>query len=183
MILTASPQDIGAWLAAEARLGKTGPTCTGDAPAHPRCSRASARRPGSFYTSAVYPDPTWTGYPMLVQFRQQAAAEAATGDSSASLAPGNNTSRGSRRMAGCAGGHPGGRENDRRDHTSDPPHRAEPHHGYVRGRQSGAAAARLRQAEPQPDVLPPVQHNDVLEEVGPGDEGVRRCIGRPAGQR
>ena len=91
VVLTASPQDIGAWLAAEARLGKTGPTCTGDATSPPEVLAGLGSQASNFYTSAVYPDPTWTGYPMLVQFRQQAAAEAATGDQAASLSPGNDT--------------------------------------------------------------------------------------------
>jgi ABC-type branched-subunit amino acid transport system substrate-binding protein len=90
-VLTASPQNVGQWLAAQARLGKAVPTCTNDALTPPQVLIGLGPAAQGFYTAASLPDPAWTGYPMLDAFRQQAAAEVAAGDASASLQPTNSS--------------------------------------------------------------------------------------------
>jgi ABC-type branched-subunit amino acid transport system substrate-binding protein len=99
-VLNASPQGVGEWLAAEARLGNTTPNCTTDALTPPQILLGLGGAAKGFYTAASWPDPTWSGYPVLAQFRAQAAAETAAGDSSASLAPAN---AGSEVLAGWMG--------------------------------------------------------------------------------
>lgn len=90
--IVGSPQNVGAWLSAEATLGKSMPTCTTDALVSNQALIGLGPAAGNFYVAGFYPNPSSTAYPLLAQFRQQAAAEAAAGDSSASMAPSNNTS-------------------------------------------------------------------------------------------
>lgn len=90
--LVGSPQDVGQWLTAQASLGKTSPTCTTDALVSNQALTGLGSAASNFYVAGFYPDATSTAYPLLTQFRQQAAAEVATGDASASMAPSNNTS-------------------------------------------------------------------------------------------
>ena len=90
--LVGSPQNVGQWLTASASLGKSVPTCTTDALVSNQALTGLGSAASNFYVAGFYPDPTSTAYPLLAQFRQQAAAEAAAGDASASLAASNNTS-------------------------------------------------------------------------------------------
>jgi ABC-type branched-subunit amino acid transport system substrate-binding protein len=90
--LVGSPQDVGQWLTAEATLGKGVPTCTTDALVANQALTGLGSAASDFYVAGFYPDPNSTAYPLLAQFRQQAAAEVAAGDASASLAPSNNSS-------------------------------------------------------------------------------------------
>ena len=99
-ILVLSPQGNAEWLAAEQRLGHTTPTCTTDALTPPQVLLGLGAAANAFYTSANFPDPTWTGYPLLTEFRAQAAAETAAGDAAASISAANS---GSEVLAGWLG--------------------------------------------------------------------------------
>ena len=90
--LVGSPQDVGQWLTAQASLGKTAPTCTTDALVSNQALTGLGSAASNFYVAGFYPNPDSTAYPLLAQFRQQAEAEVAAGDASASLAPSNNAS-------------------------------------------------------------------------------------------
>ena len=88
--LIGSPQNVGQWLAAEQRLGKTRPTCTNDALTPPQVLIGLGGALTDFYTAASLPDPSWDGYPMLDDFKAQATAAADAGDETASLEPTNS---------------------------------------------------------------------------------------------
>jgi hypothetical protein len=87
--ITGSPQNVGSWLAASVRLGKRVPTCAPDLLVPNQFLVGLGAPASNFYVAAYIPDPTWKGYPLLAQFRQQAAAEAAAGDQAASLSVDN----------------------------------------------------------------------------------------------
>lgn len=89
--LTGSPQDVGSWLAAAASLGWSVPTCVGDQLVPSQLLAGAGAAASNFYVAASYPDVNWSGYPLLAQFRQQAKAEVAAGDATASLAANNNS--------------------------------------------------------------------------------------------
>jgi ABC-type branched-subunit amino acid transport system substrate-binding protein len=89
--LTGSPQDVGSWIAAAASLGWSVPTCVGDRLIPSQLLAGAGAAASNFYVAASYPDPSWSGYPLLTQFRQQARAELAAGDATASLAANNNS--------------------------------------------------------------------------------------------
>ena len=112
--LVGSPQNVGQWLAAEQRLGKATPTCTSDALTPPQVLIGLGPALTDFYTAASFPDPAWSGYPMLTQFREQAAAEVAAGDDVSESRTHQQPDRGSHRVDGCTGPHPGSRQRDRR---------------------------------------------------------------------
>ena len=99
-VLVLSPQGNAEWLTAEQRLGNTTPTCTTDALTPPQVLLGLGEAAKGFYTSANFPDPTWSGYPELATFRAQAAAETAAGDSAASISAANS---GSEVLAGWLG--------------------------------------------------------------------------------
>ncbi|MFE3000989.1 ABC transporter substrate-binding protein [Nocardia sp. NPDC059246] len=90
-ILTASPQNVGAWLAAAARLGKTRPTCVIDGLIPNQVLVGLGQQAKDFYAAAFVPDVSWPGIPLLDSFRRQADAETKSGDKAASLDAQNNT--------------------------------------------------------------------------------------------
>ena len=89
--LTGSPQVVGSWLAAAASLGWSVPTCVGDRLIPSQLLAGAGAAAKNFYVAASYPDPSWSGYPLLTQFRAQAKAEQNAGDATASLAANNNS--------------------------------------------------------------------------------------------
>ncbi len=89
--LTGSPQVVGSWLAAAASLGWSVPTCVGDRLIPSQLLAGAGTAASNFYVAASYPDPSWSGYPLMKQFRTQAKAELAAGDATASLAANNNS--------------------------------------------------------------------------------------------
>ncbi len=90
VILTGSPQVVGSWLSAAASLGWSVPTCVGDRLIPNQLLAGAGAAAKNFYVAASYPDPSWSGYPLLTQFRSQAKAELKAGDATASLAANNN---------------------------------------------------------------------------------------------
>lgn len=90
VMLELSPQGVGSWLAAAAQLGWSVPTCVGDRLIPNQLLAGAGAAAHNFYVAASYPDPSWSGYPLLKQFRAQAKAEQNAGDSTASLASNNN---------------------------------------------------------------------------------------------
>ena len=89
-VLLFTPELVSAWLAAAAQIGASGPTCMQDGLVSYQVLAGLGSNAANVYAASFLPDPAWTGYPLLDQFRTQASAEAAAGDSSASLAPGND---------------------------------------------------------------------------------------------
>ena len=89
-VLLFDPELDGAWLAAAAQTGDSGPTCTQDGLVAYQALAGLGASAANTYAASFLPDPAWKGYPLLTKFRAQAAAEVAAGDSSASLQPGND---------------------------------------------------------------------------------------------
>jgi len=89
-VLTASPQDVGGWLSTAASLGVHTPLCVQDALVDAETLDGLGGAALNFFTAANYPDPNASGYPELVAFRKQAAAEVAAGDTTASIGADNN---------------------------------------------------------------------------------------------
>lgn len=172
-VLTASPQDVGAWLSTAASLGVQTPLCVQDALVDAQTLDGLGGSALNFYTAANYPDPNAPGYPLLAAFRKQAAAEVAAGDTTASTGPANNGTEVLSGVAWCAGRHSGRGEGKGRGHTRQAPGGAQPPHGDLRhGQGRGTAADQLRKAKPGSCNRPRVQHQGVLEGVGPGDAQV-----------
>ncbi|MFE3060290.1 ABC transporter substrate-binding protein [Nocardia sp. NPDC059239] len=90
VVLAAASQGTGAWLAAAARLGKSKPTCVIDGTVPNQVLGGLGEQAKDFYAASFLPDASWTGYPMLDKFRQQAQAEVSE-DKAASLDASNNT--------------------------------------------------------------------------------------------
>ena len=89
-VLTASPQDVGGWLSTAASLGLHGPLCVQDALVDAQTLSGLGGSALNFYTAANFPEVDSTAYPLLAAFRKQAAAEVASGDTTASTGPDNN---------------------------------------------------------------------------------------------
>ncbi|HZO37060.1 MAG TPA: ABC transporter substrate-binding protein [Solirubrobacteraceae bacterium] len=91
VVLSSSPQGVGAWIAAAARLGVSVPICVGDRLIPPVVLRGLGSVANRFYVASSYPDVGWKGFPLLATFRKQAKAEADGGNKAAALTPTNNT--------------------------------------------------------------------------------------------
>lgn len=89
-VLLFDPELVSAWLAAAAQIGASGPTCMQDGLVATQVLAGLGSNAADVYAASFLPDPAWKGYPLLNQFRSQASAEVAGGNSSASLAPGND---------------------------------------------------------------------------------------------
>jgi hypothetical protein len=89
-VFSGPPQLGGAWLAASARLGDLGPMCVPDGLVSYQVLAGLGSAVNNFYMAGILPEASWTGYPLLTQFRAQAAAEVKSGDKSASQAPAND---------------------------------------------------------------------------------------------
>ncbi len=89
-VLVMDPPLDSQWLGAAAQLGASGPMCTNEGLVANQALAGDGSGASQFYIAGYYPDPSWTGYPMLVQFRSQAAAEVKAGNSAAALTLGNN---------------------------------------------------------------------------------------------
>ena len=89
-VLLFDPELVSAWLANAAQIGKSGPVCFQDGLVSYQTLVGLGSNASNVYAAAFLPDPSWKEYPLLAQFRAQAAAEVKAGDSSASLAQGND---------------------------------------------------------------------------------------------
>ena len=102
-VLLFDPELVSAWLADAAQIGKSGPVCFQDGLVSYQTLVGLGSNASNVYAAAFLPDPSWKGYPLLTQFRAQAAAEVKAGDSSASLAQDRSAprSRGLDRYKSC----------------------------------------------------------------------------------
>ncbi len=89
-VLLLDPELSGAYQAAAAQIGASGPVCAQDGLVVYQALAGLGQAAANTYVTAFLPDPAWKGYPLLSTFRSDAAAELASGDKSASLEPGND---------------------------------------------------------------------------------------------
>ncbi len=172
-VLLFDPELVSAWLANAAQIGKSGPVCFQDGLVSYQTLVGLGSNASNVYAASFLPDPSWKGYPMLSQFRAQTAAEVKAGDSSASLAQGNDpllVLEGwvAAEVVPQVGSDIKGRIT--RKNFLRAINKATVTFGSAEGR--GAASDRLRKAEHDQAVLAPVQHFPVPEEVERGHEVV-----------
>jgi len=89
IIPSVPPQLMGAWITAQANSGSTAAICAADGLVPFQVMAGLGAAAPDIYLTGSFPEVTWD-YPLLTQFKTEAAAEVAAGDAMADPAPENN---------------------------------------------------------------------------------------------